>query len=292
MSSKKAGGKLLIGVDVLDYGRAISQGSQAAIEQASWLAHISGATLTLLYSHHKRPSNPIFEQQAIGDVADKLIKRKLQVEVVVCEDHPSDAMTDRAQAGEADMLFVGKRNRVEGAATTLGNVARKLLRTSSVPVWAVDPYHSRGLKSVLVAHDLLPMGSQSTRYAARLARMAECPMHVVHAWKRPLTRQRISGGADSPEAEEAALAQAALDAMQQDLLGVQVPADTQFHQGCGPASEVIVGAAEASKATLLVIGTRSRTGVAGLLIGNTAERVLDLARCSLLTVPPSQGATE
>ena len=37
---------------------------------------------------------------------------------------------------------------------------------------------------------------------------------------------------------------------------------------------------------LIVMGTVSRTGVAGLLIGNTAERILRQVDCSVLTVKP------
>jgi universal stress protein E len=37
---------------------------------------------------------------------------------------------------------------------------------------------------------------------------------------------------------------------------------------------------------LIVVGTVSRAGVAGLLIGNTAEKILRQADCSVLTVKP------
>ena len=37
---------------------------------------------------------------------------------------------------------------------------------------------------------------------------------------------------------------------------------------------------------LLVMGTVARTGVSGLLIGNTAESVLDHVRCSVIAVKP------
>jgi nucleotide-binding universal stress UspA family protein len=37
---------------------------------------------------------------------------------------------------------------------------------------------------------------------------------------------------------------------------------------------------------LIVMGTVSRSGVAGLLIGNTAERILRQVDCSVLTVKP------
>jgi nucleotide-binding universal stress UspA family protein len=34
------------------------------------------------------------------------------------------------------------------------------------------------------------------------------------------------------------------------------------------------------------MGTVCRTGIPGLIIGNTAERVLDVVDCSVLTVKP------
>ncbi|MEQ1895543.1 MAG: universal stress protein [Planctomycetota bacterium] len=39
-------------------------------------------------------------------------------------------------------------------------------------------------------------------------------------------------------------------------------------------------------AGLLVMGSVSRGGITGLLLGNTAERLLDRVSCSLLTIKP------
>ena len=39
-------------------------------------------------------------------------------------------------------------------------------------------------------------------------------------------------------------------------------------------------------ADVLIMGTIARTGLAGLLIGNTAEQVLEKADCSILTIKP------
>ena len=38
---------------------------------------------------------------------------------------------------------------------------------------------------------------------------------------------------------------------------------------------------------LILMGTVSRTGIAGFFIGNTAERVLQQEDCSVLTVKPA-----
>jgi nucleotide-binding universal stress UspA family protein len=51
-------------------------------------------------------------------------------------------------------------------------------------------------------------------------------------------------------------------------------------------SNAIVSLAKSKKVDLLVMGTVCRTGVAGLIIGNTAEKVLNRVDCSVLTVKP------
>jgi nucleotide-binding universal stress UspA family protein len=52
----------------------------------------------------------------------------------------------------------------------------------------------------------------------------------------------------------------------------------------GPPHEAIVRAAKSKRADLLVIGTHGRTGLARLLLGSVASRVLALAGCPVLTV--------
>ncbi len=52
-------------------------------------------------------------------------------------------------------------------------------------------------------------------------------------------------------------------------------------------SRAIQSGVEELDADLLVMGTVSRGGVAGLLMGNTAERLLDRVDCSLLTIKPA-----
>ncbi|HJN10863.1 MAG TPA: universal stress protein [Pirellulaceae bacterium] len=54
----------------------------------------------------------------------------------------------------------------------------------------------------------------------------------------------------------------------------------------GEAGAVIPKLVEKLDADLLVMGTVARAGVAGLLIGNTAEQILDRVECSVLAVKP------
>jgi nucleotide-binding universal stress UspA family protein len=48
--------------------------------------------------------------------------------------------------------------------------------------------------------------------------------------------------------------------------------------------EQIVREAQRSRASLVVVGTHGRTGLAGILLGSVARRVVGLARCPVLTV--------
>jgi len=52
----------------------------------------------------------------------------------------------------------------------------------------------------------------------------------------------------------------------------------------GHPAEAIVRTAEARKADLIVMGTHGRTGLQHVLLGSTAEKVVRLAPCPVLTV--------
>ena len=52
----------------------------------------------------------------------------------------------------------------------------------------------------------------------------------------------------------------------------------------GPAAATIVDTARERHADLIVMGTKGRTGLAHLLMGSVAERVVRLAPCPVLTV--------
>ena len=52
----------------------------------------------------------------------------------------------------------------------------------------------------------------------------------------------------------------------------------------GVAAERIVAAARRNRADLIVIGTHGRTGLARLMLGSVASRVVATAACPVLTV--------
>ena len=60
----------------------------------------------------------------------------------------------------------------------------------------------------------------------------------------------------------------------------------QIRLAKGPPAQVVSGVVQRHRINLLVMGTVARAGVGGMLIGNTAEQVLDEVRCSAMAVKP------
>jgi nucleotide-binding universal stress UspA family protein len=55
--------------------------------------------------------------------------------------------------------------------------------------------------------------------------------------------------------------------------------------GTGLPSEEVIAAAQAEDADLIIVGTRGKSGLAHVLLGSTAERVIRMAPCPVLAVP-------
>jgi universal stress protein E len=60
----------------------------------------------------------------------------------------------------------------------------------------------------------------------------------------------------------------------------------------GSPREAIPDAAKSEKASIVVMGAISRSGFKRLVIGNTAEAVLDALPCDILVIKPSRFQTK
>jgi nucleotide-binding universal stress UspA family protein len=58
----------------------------------------------------------------------------------------------------------------------------------------------------------------------------------------------------------------------------------------GGAAHAIAEIAGREHVDLIVVGTRGRTALAGLLIGSVTQRLLHIAPCPVLAVPPERGS--
>jgi universal stress protein E len=184
-----------------------------------------------------------------------------------------------------------------------------LLRRCPCPVWLTRPDEKSNYACILAAVDFnldMPdtsdtvdqnLNQQILALASSLALSDFAPLHPVHVWDAP-AEMMVRAWSDNPNEAgmtyvegERSRHESALNRFR-DQLGDQIGKEAydhlspQFHLRRGAASTVIPETVKQLQADLVVMGTVARTGIAGLLIGNTAEAILEQLQCSVLAVKP------
>jgi universal stress protein E len=281
--------KLLLGVDLASDGTPTT-GSRRAVDQVRWIARSCGAGVTLLHStwtEEERARTAPDARKALEAVARSLGGDARGVEIVLSEERPWLALTRAALEGGHDLVLVAKRNEPRTDARKLGLNARKLVRKCPSTVWLVHPEHEVLDDPIVAATDHSEVGQHAVGLAADVAARAGVPLHLVHAFQIPMALQMEHSRMSGAEWERE------LDTLRGELrertlggLSPEQAARCEVHVGCTGPVQAILEVLERTHADLLVLGTVSRSGVPGLLMGNIAERLIDLVDCSLLAVKP------
>jgi len=289
--------RILVGIDLDLWGKTVSAGSRRAAMQAHWLARKTSANITFLHSEWvdayedvenetMRPGPSAEGGQALVDLVQEYDVDEAPVELVEVQDRPWIEIIRRVQRGENDLVIVGRRN--APGAHAFGSVAKKLLRKCPCPVWVVNPIAPLVHERVMAATDLTPVGDRAIELAASVARACECHLHVVHAWQLPMSLQMAAQrNPEGDHAERRAKIQGdAEEQISATLERVAPDVDAEVYVACDSPSRLVRRGVEELGIDLLVMGTLSREGVPGLLMGNTAERILGKVECSVLTIKP------
>ena len=141
------------------------------------------------------------------------------------------------------------------------------------------------ISQILVPTDFSPASMLAIEYAIEMARRYGASIRLLHV----LDEFAFTGAAPEGYFEPAHLreerkekAQRQLSALAPLCAAAQVPLTTGLLSGT-PAP-AIVQYAETTAPDLIVMGTHGRAGLAHLLIGSVAERVVRTAPCPVLTV--------
>jgi universal stress protein E len=288
---------LLVGIDV-DAAGQLAAGSKPALQQALWLATRHAARVTLVHV--------IAVPEAVGEVLglqpqSAVSARQRQVNELLT----SLVETARQQGINAegrvlfgvdwqeiialvqqeghDLVLAGTRGRSMAGRTLFGSTCNRLLRYCPCPVWSIRNEAVIALRAVLVAHDLGTSGSAALQLGAAIAELQLAELHVLHALELPEDQYFLASvTADEIAAREQAAHQELRAAI--TALGGNVPATVTVCTGNAHAA--ILDYLQRHPVDLLCMGTVARSGLRGLLTGNTAESVLPWIDCSLLAVKP------
>ncbi len=145
-------------------------------------------------------------------------------------------------------------------------------------------YTAPAMKVVLAATDFSDSAAAGVRWAGEIARARGARLHLVHGLMLPnLMADYIPSPPDLTEEIQAA-AVARLDESANEVRDSGLDVSTALKLGI--PSQSILEEAEETAADLVVIGTRGLSGIEHLLLGSTAERVVQRATCPVLSVHP------
>lgn len=146
---------------------------------------------------------------------------------------------------------------------------------------------SRTISHVLVPIDFSSTSELALDYAATLASRFGASLHLLHVVEEPFvggpwTSEAYLAGVPAMRASLIDEAARKLSRLLPQVERKSVAARSEVR--VGRPSDVIRGVAEEGAFDLIVMGTHGRTGMAHLLLGSVAERMLRTAPCPVLTV--------
>ncbi len=188
-----------------------------------------------------------------------------------------------------------------------GSDDMQLLRNCPCPLWLLRAEDKSKYENILAAVDFdldtpdtadQGLNRKILDLSSFLALSDFATMHLAHVWDAP---GELSIRLWSNDPEKASMAylndvrsrhEAAFEDLRRQFKA-RIGQETydylapRFHLYQGAAATVIPELARKLRADLVVMGTVARTGIAGLLIGNTAEAILEQVQCSVLAIKPS-----
>lgn len=176
--------------------------------------------------------------------------------------------------------------------------AMRLFRKCPCPVWIINPTQEQNSKKIIGAIDVGSdqdddhlLNKKIIELTNSLALRESGEAHYLHAWQLPhevmLRGPRFNVSMDELDSMKEEVFDARRIAMTSaiEACGISV-SEHQIHLIEGETSNVIQDTINQMSIDVLVMGTVSRSGLQGLLIGNRAEETLSKVNCTVLAVKP------
>ena len=241
--------------------------------------------------------NTAADLQRLESLARPLRHRGIKVTTVVEWDYPApDAVIRAATRFEADLIVAECPRAAHAMSWFLHYTDWELLRHSALPVLLVKNRRPYRRSNVLAAVDPTHACAKPANlddeilcYGSTIAAALRGALHAVHACHPVpvgITPAEFAAPGSLVSAQAAAVtrAHAVLDP-KLSAIGMD---EARRHISAGFAIDAIQSVAREIDAEIVVMGAVSRSGLKRLVIGNTAERVLDRLACDALIVKPRQ----
>jgi universal stress protein E len=301
---------ILAGIDLSNADRQadveLGPPSQQALRRAIWLAAHTRGQLTIFSALDISPSaqamlqnelahGPEDIERAASGILDRFVAQAAEEDVVAQQKlavgKPWEAICRQVIANGHDLVVVGTRDLGRVGRILFGSTGMKLLRYCPCPVWITRPDPNWDDLNILVPSDFSEVALEALRIAVNGGQLVETRTHLLHAlegqigppaWFGQVQKKMVQDyiAQERAEAERKLREQLALT----DYRTLKHP--VQVHVVDGPPEEAILKAVDDFQIDLVVMGTSARSGISGLVPGNTAERLASHLKCSVIGVKP------
>jgi nucleotide-binding universal stress UspA family protein len=278
-----------------------------ALERAVGLAKRCGARVTIVDVLPRVPAGvrhfltPDLEQELIDHRRERLKAvadgaQDVAVTTELLRGRPGTALIQEVLRSGHDLLVRSHGRDLAEGPRPFGAIDMELLRQCPCPVWLVGrPGSPAGRWRILAAIHANPadaaeqtLNGTILAWALMLKAFGDAELTVLQAWTAygaSLLRSRMSPDEFAEFIEAARRTEdeafsAFLEPFKERLTDVAV----ELVQG--EPEDAIARFVESHGIDVVVMGTVARTGIAGLVMGNTAEKVLQRLRGSVLAVKP------
>jgi universal stress protein E len=279
-----------------------SPNSVAALKQAIWLARKTGAAIVLTHSIldvsqsiYWGPYEREVNQRELHNRSETAMRRlisdlnamDLDVTFRTLVGEPFVEITRAVQAEGYDMVLAGTRGAGIFEQFFVGSTAKRLIRKCPASVWIVKAENLVPPKVVLAATDFSDVSRKAVKEGLKIAQQSDAEFHLLHIIdSKDVPEDLISKVPDGSTLRQE-INEEATRRLNEFVASLAVDRkQIQSHLSWGTPWQEIQRISRHHAADLIVIGTVGRSGIKGLLLGSTAERVLDTCDCSILTIKP------
>lgn len=267
----------------------LSAHSSRAVARAFQLAADTHAALKIVHVGEAEGLATASAQLAV-EVERNRAWSGVDAEVVAVAGDPKAEVAGLAASWSADLVVMGSHHpdrRKPGAFahTLAGETLQQLGRPVLLAEAPVEGSHANAVVGV----DFSVFSRSAIRAAARFAPHAT--LHLVHAYHVPFASWMLDKGysqdfayAERLEFDEFIAEEMATQRERAIAGGIPVGA-LQTHVREGDPTAILRAMVKESGATLAVVGTHGRTGIARLLLGSVAGDLVDDPPCDVLVVP-------
>ncbi len=277
---------IIVGVDESPYAEAALRW---AVEHAAHSHQPVTAVMVWGYVNQRHvdpnaPLDPHYDAEVAAKVLEELVQRAVGLDrgvtpQAVC-DLPADGLLRASE--DAALLVIGARTMGAARAMSLNSTSRQVLRRATCPVAVIRDDADRVGRPIVIGIDGSAPSQRALQWALDLARIRGFPVVALHAWHLPYT----SGSLVAPYPSEDKLAAEADEFLRhqierEDTSGLAAPVECRSLPA-RPADALLEAATLAS---MVVVGSRGRSGLTAAVLGSVSDRVSHYAACPVIVVP-------